>query len=575
MMRRLAQILFALFSVLLLSKLSFAQTRGEGVGALFTSTQGDTTVSISNVKTAPWSEVIVENATGDNQAVAKLDGQGLVNFTFEALSADIGSLYIYAVDEAGATNKVLIAGTSLSNAILPPTLISKEEEGLAENAVKLTGFSHPGATMSVHLTSDQEYDQTFSDQADSTSGAWELTVDSLGSGNYTAAAAAEFSGKTSQSSQDLTFEIPSEGIIEEVIKLAGLLIAALSNGVSKALENVTAFVQNLPEPVKQAANAASKAGIPLALLGILLQAGMSTLEDLMLLTNRYLLTLVRIPLFPLLLRRRKKKKPWGILYDSVTKNPLAGGLVRLLGEAGNFVDTEITNKFGAFSFVPVAGKYRLEALRAGYSFPSQIVIGDRDGEYDHIYHGGLLELMEDQPVVKSSIPLDPREVPEEARLRRAFRKHGPVFNLLILTGGLILSGLTYLAFPAIYNQLVAGFYVVTLSLVTADTVRIERAWGIVKDDAGNPVEAVALSLIEIESGRLVKRRVTNEQGRYQFVAPQGRYKILIASFDWERIDQNGYYAGEEITVMEETEVLSLPIAVKKKPITALKRRETL
>ena len=574
-MRRLAQTLIFLLSISFLSGLAFAQTRGEGVGTLFSNTQGDTIISITDVKTAPWSEVIVENGAEEIQAVAKLDEKGRVNFTFEAESADVGNLYIYAVDEAGITNKILITGTSLSDEVLPPTLVSRDEEGLPEDSIKLTGFSYPGTVISVVLTSDRGYSQTLSAIADTTSGSWGISADSLVSGNYTVKATADLFGKISQESQALTFEIPSSGIIDDIIKLVGLLTAALTSGVSKALESLTQFVQNLPEPVKRAADTASKAAIPLSLLGLLLQSGVSTLEDLLAFFNRYLFTLVRIPLFPLLLKRKKRKKPWGVLYDSFTKNPLTGGLVRLLGEAGNFIDMEITGESGAFSFVPTPGKYKLEALKAGYLFPSQEIVVERDGEYDRIYRGGVIEVIEDQPVIGTNIPIDPRDIPEGAHIQRLFRKHGPVSNLLILIGGLVLAGIAYLADPAIYNQLIAGFYVVTLSLVTADTVKIERTWGVVKDDAGNPVEAVALSLIEIDSGRLVNRRVTNTVGHYQFVAPRGRYKILIASFDWERFDQNGYYDGSEIAVMEETEILNLPIAVKKKPITALKRRETI
>src|SRR3989304_596412 len=351
-MRRLAQTLIFLFSISFLSGLAFAQTRGEGVGTLFSNTQGDTTISITDVKTAPWSEVIVENGAEEIQAVAKLDEKGRVNFTFEAEKANVGNLYIYAVDEAGVTNKTLITGTSLSDEVLPPTLVSRDEEGLPEDSIKLTGFSYPGTVISVVLTSDRGYSQTLSAIADATSGSWGISADSLVSGNYTVKATACLCGKISQESQALTFEIPSSGIIDDIIKLVGLLTAALTSGVSKALESLTQFVQNLPEPVRRAADTASKAAIPLSLLGLLLQSGVATLEDLLAFFNRYLFTLVRIPLFPLLLKRKKRKKPWGVLYDSFTKNPLTGGLVRLLGEAGHFLDMEITGESRAFSFDP-------------------------------------------------------------------------------------------------------------------------------------------------------------------------------------------------------------------------------
>src|SRR3989337_3306587 len=149
MRRQLAQMLIAPLFLLLLSGIVFAQTRWEGFGALFTNTQGDTTISITNVRTAPWSEVIVENGAEEIQAVAKLDEKGRVNFTFEAEKANVGNLYISAVDEAGVTNKILIAGTSLSDEVLPPTIVSKDEEGLPEDSIKLIGFSYPGAVVNI------------------------------------------------------------------------------------------------------------------------------------------------------------------------------------------------------------------------------------------------------------------------------------------------------------------------------------------------------------------------------------------------------------------------------------------
>ena len=118
----------------------------------------------------------------------------------------------------------------------------------------------------------------------------------------------------------------------------------------------------------------------------------------------------------------------------------------------------------------------------------------------HLYRGEMVEILEDQPVVKSSVPLDPRELIKGAKIQRIFRRHGPVINILILIGGLALSGIAYLAIPAVYNQLVAGFYVVTLSLVTADTIKIERTWGIVKDDAGNPEDDAREVLEGFECG---------------------------------------------------------------------------
>jgi hypothetical protein len=574
-MRKLARVLIILSFFLFLSELAFAQTRGEGVGAFFSNTQGDTTVSISNVKTAPWSEVIVENGAGEMQAVAKLDEKGRVNFTFEAVSADVGNLYIYAVDEAGVTNKISIPGTSLSDEVLPPTLVSKEEDTLPENSAKFAGFSYPGASVSVHLTSDQGYDQTFSDTADATSGAWEITVDALEGGSYTASAIADVSGETSQKSQELHFEIAAGGIVGQVVEQVGQVIEDLAAGAEEAVQDIIAAIQNLPESIKQASNTASKAAVPLSFLGLLLQAGVFNIGDFLTLLSRFSVLLRGAPLIPILASRRKRKRPWGVAYDSITKNPLSNVLVRLFSKEGNQADMEITDQAGGFSLLPQEGEYRLEALRPGYVFPTQIVRGGEDGEYENIYSGGNIQTTVENPVVNLSVPLDPSHVAHPSKLKSIFRSHGSHINMVLLTSGVATSTVAYVSFPTVYNQVIGLVYIFVLALLAANTVKFEQSWGIVKDAGGKPAPSIILSLVDAETGRSIKRRITNERGRYQFAAPRGRYRILISSIDWERAVDADYYTGDVIELKDEAGLINPPIKVAKKPETALKRRETL
>ncbi len=579
-MRKAATSVLLSVAFLALCTTAFAQTRGEGVGALFTHVDGDTEISITSVKTAPWSEVIVENAEEELQAVAELDSQGLVNFTFNTAGADVGSLLIYAVDEAGVTNKILIPQISLSGDVLPPTLITKDEAD--EDSVSLTGFSYPGASIIVSLTSDKGYSNSFTTTAGSTTGLWELIIDTLEGGNYTAQAVSAVDGQQSQASQKLLFEIEATGLIEKAIEIVTELLESIAEQLDAVIEIISSFtksiteaIQALPEPIKQAARATSAAAVPITLLSLFLQAGLATAGDLWLLFSQLFLSIGKFSFLPVFIKGRKEAKPWGTLYDSLTKQPLSQGLVRLLDEAGKFIDMEITSKSGAFTFLPREGKYKLEASKAGYNFPSQTVSGKRDGEYNNVYRGEGFEVSEDQPVVDQSIPIDPHDIKKANAISRFFRKHGPVFNIALLTTGLVISVISYLAAPAILNQAIAGFYIVTLALVLAGTRRTVVRWGIVKDTTGSPVEAVALSLVTADTGKLVKRRVTNERGRYQFTAPQGKYKLLVASIEWERIDEKGHYQGEELAVLKETELINVPVVVNKKPETALKRREVM
>ena len=110
-----------------------------------------------------------------------------------------------------------------------------------------------------------------------------------------------------------------------------------------------------------------------------------------------------------------------------------------------------------------------------------------------------------------------------------------------------------------------------LAVLLASRTASASRWGVVKDGSGQPQGGVALALVDAESGALVKRRVTNPEGRYQFLAPRGEYRILISSVDWERVPDG--YQGENICLKKDGDLVNPRITVRKKPETALKRRE--
>jgi len=143
------------------TRTSYAQVRGEGVGALAGKRMGETIVTVSDGKTAPWAEVIVETGEGDLRAVAEIDSRGIFNFSFNTNYGDVNNLYIYAADEAGITNKVYISGTSISNILLPPTIIGIDDDALPDNSLSLFGFTYPGAQIVLSLVSDQGYSESF------------------------------------------------------------------------------------------------------------------------------------------------------------------------------------------------------------------------------------------------------------------------------------------------------------------------------------------------------------------------------------------------------------------------------
>ena len=104
---------------------------------------------------------------------------------------------------------------------------------------------------------------------------------------------------------------------------------------------------------------------------------------------------------------RKTKQFWGIVYDSVTKQPLDPALVKLVYVDELDTQTCVTDLSGSYGFLAHPGKFKLLAKKTNYEFPSKLVAGDRDGIYENLYHGEFFELADDFEVIAPNIPMDP------------------------------------------------------------------------------------------------------------------------------------------------------------------------
>jgi len=556
-----------------------AQVRGPGVGALAGTTNGTTTVTIFSGRTAPWAEVIVETNGDELQAVAEIDATGLFTFSFNTQAANIGNLKIYAVDEAGVTASVLVNGTGLSNFILPPTIIVNTVS-LPDTSIGLRGYSYPGATLTITMTSTSGYSESFTSDAHGTSGKWSLQEDDLAPGDYSAYAVAFIGSLTSGQSQDLTFTIlgptptpTPAGIIQvigdlpgaqELINMVSTVIDSVSDAFSNAERAVVRLVSDLPASAKANSSLFSKALAPIAAVTILWTSGLLNL----LTSFDYLTTGARI-LLGFFIPMRRKKNRWGVVYDGVTKNPIARSIVRLYRGSGELVETEVTGKTGIFSFLTEEGQYEVNAMHPEYIFPSRLVTGVEDGEYQSVYHGDIFRITRDNPVVNLSIPLDPKgynDVIPYNVFKDWLRKFTFWGNASLYILGLSLSVISYFANPVLYNQLVIVFYIFSIAYLVHKIYDNRTRWSTVVDLSGKPASGVALSLLDSVFRRLVQRRVADTYGRFQFIVPAGGYIMLVSSPEYELASIPDGYHGGTLEVKTSIGVLKTKVYVKKKEV---------
>lgn len=229
---------------------------------------------------------------------------------------------------------------------------------------------------------------------------------------------------------------------------------------------------------------------------------------------------------------RRRSQPWGVVYDSRTKQPLDPVYVQLLNEAGEEIATSITDIQGRFGFlIEKTGMYRLQAGKTNYTFPSEEMQGViTDILYDEVYHGEDLFLDRDGVITKN-IPMDPQaddwNQAEKKRMRvGGVSKTAEIISNIIFYGGLVFTLTMTVMNPTSLN---IAFTVTYLGMQILRMIGFHpRAYGIIKD--GKTQRPIVHGVIKIFNAALQQRvahAVTDDYGRYYVLVPKGNYYMTI------------------------------------------------
>ncbi|HPF95305.1 MAG TPA: hypothetical protein PLR08_02015 [bacterium] len=266
---------------------------------------------------------------------------------------------------------------------------------------------------------------------------------------------------------------------------------------------------------------------------------------------------------PFLIFGARKRKKWGVVYNSITKQGIDLVAVRLVhAKTGLTLQTRVTDEKGRYFFHVKPGQYKVVAVKAGYVFPSVIVKDVKeDDEYLDVYHSEEVAV-EAEADLTMNIPMDPNnkeETPAKVLFKSFLRKmQGFVGALsLIITGialilepGWILLGLFLfqLATYLLFKKLIAS--------------RKPKNWGIVSDvDNKHPLERVVMRIYDKKYNKLLETQVTDGRGRYGFLATKNTYFITA--------DKPGYdrFTSDDIDLTKAKELaVEKPVKLKKKNI---------
>ena len=248
------------------------------------------------------------------------------------------------------------------------------------------------------------------------------------------------------------------------------------------------------------------------------------------------LLLLRLVSFVASFFRRRKSQPWGVVYDSVTKQPLDPAYV-VIKENGEQKGMAITDLDGRYGFLVERGCYTIEANKTHYTFPSKELLGKKkDKLYNNLYFGEEFEVGEmEKGFIHYNIPLDPvgfdwNEFAKQQQGLFVFHSKRKRFILfvsnVVFYAGFALSVILLWHNFSLINVVVFSLY--------AGILIFQSFW-----KAKHPITKVMLEIAKqvvpfaiikaflAGNDRNVKTVVADHNGQFYLLTPPGKYYFTV------------------------------------------------
>ncbi len=235
---------------------------------------------------------------------------------------------------------------------------------------------------------------------------------------------------------------------------------------------------------------------------------------------------------------RKKRRYWGTVYDSVTKQPLDPAIIKLVNVTTNkAVETAITDMTGRYGFLVRPGRFFIYPQKTHYRFPSERETGSSDLVFDNLYHGSFIDIVGESDVLTPNIPMDPVAFDwNQQDKQRVVKFHVHRDYALYIIGrilfffGVAFALLIFFLEPSLLN----GVFLALYAGVAASWALIprRRLWGqLLRRDSGQIVTPAAGLYLELRQTNLpvvFGRAVVGPDGKFFLRAPsRGHYNLTV------------------------------------------------
>lgn len=226
----------------------------------------------------------------------------------------------------------------------------------------------------------------------------------------------------------------------------------------------------------------------------------------------------------------KRRKSWGKVYDTESKQPIPLAAVRIFdADEKRILETQLTDNLGRFGFLVKPGKYYIEVVKTDYLFPSKV---ERSGYHQEIISTG------EEKLVAAEIPIDPNisKLAGRIHLLSTIQTIFNYISLPLLIAGMFLAILIYLDDKTIYNALVLALYLLIWLLEIYRLYQV-KPYGIVMEKMSKgPIGLAIIRVFSQDNKKLIATKVSSLNGKYHILVNPGNYNIKSVKDGFDQVE---------------------------------------
>ncbi|MBI2436221.1 MAG: hypothetical protein HYV41_00515, partial [Candidatus Magasanikbacteria bacterium] len=239
---------------------------------------------------------------------------------------------------------------------------------------------------------------------------------------------------------------------------------------------------------------------------------------------------------PFLLLRMRRRKHWGVVYNSFTKQPIDLAIIRLIDtDSGKIIETQVSDMQGRYVFIANPRIYRLDVRKTGFvGFSVHLKEQSEDTAYSDLYHGEDITLTPKLNSIAKNIPLDPDGVivPTKKLLKKHTRN---IVQTSLSSVSVVGALISFVISPTIFIAILLIVHVLVYVMFQyLSTQRLGKDFGtIFHQNKHKILRNTVIRIFDATYNRLVDTKISNTKGRYAALVGSGNYIVTYEKPSFE------------------------------------------